>query len=134
MKLRAGFKILNKGSMQKLSFSDRYLTMWIFIAMGSGLLLTHLAPAFGQRIEAMKYVTTSIPIGLGLIVMMFPPLAKVRYEDLGSVFKHKKILLLSLFQNWTLGPLLMFLLAIIFFLFIQYYLLQYFSHILGLKV
>jgi ACR3 family arsenite transporter len=100
--------------MKKLSFLDRHLTMWIFIAMGVGLLLAHYAPAFGQGIQAMSIGSTSIPIGIGLIVMMYPPLAMVRYEDLGSVFKNKKILLLSLFQNWILGPLLMFLLAIIF--------------------
>lgn len=100
--------------MQKLSFLDRHLTVWIFIAMGMGLFLAHFFPSFGHGVEAMSLGSMSIPIAIGLIVMMYPPLAKVRYEEIGSVFKNKKILLLSLFQNWVLGPLLMFLLAIIF--------------------
>lgn len=100
--------------MQKLSYLDRHLTLWIFIAMGFGLLLAHFAPSVGTSIQGMSMGTTSIPIAIGLIVMMYPPLARVRYEDLGSVFKNKKILFLSLLQNWILGPLLMFLLAIVF--------------------
>ncbi|MDO9183768.1 MAG: ACR3 family arsenite efflux transporter [Bacteriovorax sp.] len=100
--------------MKRLNFLDRYLTLWIFIAMGIGLFLAHFVPSVGVQIQSMSLGSMSIPIAIGLIVMMYPPLAKVRYEDLGSVFKNKKIIFLSLFQNWILGPVLMFLLAIIF--------------------
>lgn len=98
----------------KLSFLDRYLTAWIFAAMGAGLLLGKYAPALGESIGAMRVGSTSIPIALGLIIMMYPPLAKVRHEELPRVFKDKKILALSLVQNWVVGPVLMFALAILF--------------------
>nr|BDT29869.1 ACR3 family arsenite efflux transporter [Bacteriovorax sp. HI3] len=100
--------------MKKLSFLDNYLTLWIFIAMGLGLLIARFIPGFSHQIQAMNYGATSIPIAIGLIVMMYPPLAKVKYEDIGKIFKNKKILLLSLIQNWVIGPVLMFFLSLIF--------------------
>ncbi len=100
--------------MKNLSFLDTYLTLWIFLAMAAGLILAHFLPGFGNYIQTLNIGTTSLPIALGLIIMMFPPLAKVRYEDMSKILKNKKILFLSLIQNWILGPLLMFSLAIIF--------------------
>ncbi|HAR98801.1 MAG TPA: arsenical-resistance protein, partial [Syntrophus sp. (in: bacteria)] len=105
---------MEEGIVTRLSFLDRYLTLWIFLAIGLGIGIGFFLPGLSKFITGLQVGTTSIPIAVGLILMMYPPLARVKYEQMGKVFENKRMLVISLLQNWVIGPLVMFVLAAIF--------------------
>jgi ACR3 family arsenite transporter len=105
---------MTDGIVKKLSFIDRYLTLWIFLAIAAGVCLGFFLPGVKTFINSLQAGTTNIPIAVGLILMMYPPLAKVKYEEMGRIFENKKLLSISLLMNWIVGPLVMFSLAVLF--------------------